>query len=433
MSTLNNGFTIGTQLGGKLTVKKFIAEGKQGEVYLVDYNGTTEALKWYKKVRLGTSPTAFYENMRRNVQKGTPSSEFLWPIDVTDWHGETFGYVMHLRPANFYEVTDYMLCRQRFSSYKAAIAAALHIVSAFRILHNAGYSYQDINDGKFFINPADGNVLICDTDNIAPDGTETGIIGKPRYMAPEIVLRKAKPDSLSDSFSMSVILYILFCLNHPLEGKRYFAAPCLTTEIQEKIYGSEPLFMMDPNDNSNAPHPRMNINSINVWKCLPDYMQKLFLDAFSQTALHNPSARPKEIDWLKALTRFRSEVVKCSCGNEVFTKQGRPCRCDECGRSISIPFRLELGEYSIPAVRDARIYRCQLGVCNEKEALDPVAHILAKKDNPAVLGVMNKSGKTWNAVTSKGTPRDVKPGEVIPLKDGITFKVFNAQTAIKAN
>ena len=136
---------------------------------------------------------------------------------------------------------------------------------------------------------------------------------------------------------------------------------------------------------------------------------------------------------MKALTRFRSEVVKCSCGNEVFTKQGRPCKCDECGRSISIPFRLELAEYSIPAVRDSRIYRCQLGVCNEKEALDPVAHILAKKDNPDVLGVMNKSGKTWNAVTSKGTPREVKPGEVIPLKDGITFKVFNAETAIKSN
>ncbi len=77
MSTLNNGFTIGTQLGGKLTVKKFLAEGGQGEVYIVDYNGTTEALKWYKKGSLGTSPTAFYENMRHNVQKGTPSSEFL--------------------------------------------------------------------------------------------------------------------------------------------------------------------------------------------------------------------------------------------------------------------------------------------------------------------------------------------------------------------
>jgi hypothetical protein len=35
--------------------------------------------------------------------------------------------------------------------------------------------------------------LSATTDNVAPDKTETGIIGKPRYMAPEIVLHKNKP------------------------------------------------------------------------------------------------------------------------------------------------------------------------------------------------------------------------------------------------
>ena len=433
MSSLNQGFSIRTNLGGTVTVDKFLAEGGEGEVYLVTFNGEKKALKWYKKGRLGDDPHAFYDNILHNVNKGSPSDEFLWPVDITEWSNGTFGYVMPLKPANYYEVTDFMLCKQRFKSYKKAVDAALHIVSAFRILHNAGYSYQDLNDGNFFINPETGDVLICDCDNIAPDGKDTGIMGKPRYIAPEIVLRQKKPNSLSDRFSMSLILYILFCLNHPLEGKRHFSVPCLTPEIQEKFYGSEPLFMWDDEDTSNGPHRKLNRNSIAVWPCLPGYMQELFKAAFSQEAFRNPSARPKEIEWLKALTRFRSDIVLCSCGNEIFTQEGRPCKCDSCGKMADIPFRLELADYSIPAVRGTRLYRCQLGVCHEQEALSPIAAIISRKDNPSALGLRNMSSKSWDAVTSKGAAREVQPDGVIPLKDGITFTAFKAAVSIKAN
>ena len=428
---LENGFQVKTLFGGIVKVEKFLAEGGQGGVYIADYNGQRKALKWYKKGSLGANPTAFYENIKQNVMRGVPSPEFLWPLDITEWVDGTFGYIMDLRPAGYYEVTEFMLCHVRFKSYRAIIDAAMKIVSAFRILHNAGYSYQDLNDGNFFINPQNGKVLICDNDNVAPDGTETGIIGKPRYMAPEIVLRKSKPNSLSDRFSMSVILYILFCLNHPLEGKRYLVSG-LTPALQEKLYGSEPLFIMDPDDNSNGPHPVVHRNSIVAWACLPDYMQKIFLTAFSKEAFQKPSARPREVDWLNVLTRFRSEIVACQCGNEIFTQQGEPCKCEECGRNAYIPYKLVLSRYSIPAIKDSRIYRCQLGVCDEKDALSPVAHVVAKKDSGA-LGIRNKSGKRWDAITTKGTARKVAPDEVIPLKDGIVFNIDDESITIKAN
>lgn len=428
---LENGFSVKTLFGGNIKVEKFLAEGGQGAVYVAEYNGEKKALKWYKKGSLGSNPTAFYENIKQNVMRGAPSSEFLWPIDITEWVDGTFGYIMDLRPEGYYEITEFMLCHVRFQSYRAVIDAALKIVSAFRILHNAGYSYQDLNDGNFFINPQNGKVLICDNDNVAPDGTETGIIGKPRYMAPEIVLGKTKPHSLTDRFSMSLILYILFCLNHPLEGKRYLVS-ALTPSLQEKLYGSEPLFMMDPNDKSNEPHPVVHKNSLTVWPCLPNYMQKIFLDAFSQKALQKPSARPREVDWLNVLTRFRSEIVPCTCGNEIFSQQGEPCKCEECGKKANIPFKLVLNGYSIPAIKDSRIYRCQLGVCDEDEALTPMAHVLQKKDTGA-LGIKNKSGKRWDAVTTKGTAKKVAPDEVIPLKDGITFTVADHTVTIREN
>jgi serine/threonine protein kinase len=407
-------------------------EGGQGAVYVVDYNGEKKALKWYKKSALGKNPTAFYDNIKQNVMRGAPSPEFLWPLDITEWVDGTFGYIMDLRPEGYYEVTEFMLRHVKFKSFRTIIDAALHIVSAYRILHNEGYSYLDLNDSNFFINPQNGQVLICDNDNVAPEGTDTGIIGKPRYMAPEIVLGKNKPNSLSDRFSMSVILYILFCLNHPLEGKRYLV-PALTAAHQEKLYGSEPLFMMDPDDNSNGPHPVIHSNSITMWRCLPEYMRKIFISAFSQKSLQRPAARPKEIDWLNALTRFRSEIVRCSCGNEIFIEDGKPCRCDGCKKMANVPFRLELREYSIPAIKDTRVYRCQLGVCDANDALNPVAHIVEKKDAPGVFGIRNRTDRRWDAVTTKGVARKVAPDEVIPVKPGITFTIENEKITIKAN
>lgn len=429
---LENGFRVKTLFGGTAIVEKYLAEGGQGAVYVVNYNGEKKALKWYKKNALGKNPPAFYDNIKQNVMRGSPSPEFLWPLDVTEWVDGTFGYIMDLRPEGYYEVTEFMLRHVTFKSFRTVIDAALHIVSAYRILHNEGYSYLDLNDGNFFINPQNGKVLICDNDNVAPEGKDTGIVGKPRYMAPEIVLGKNKPNSLSDRFSMSLILYILFCLNHPLEGKRYLI-PGLTAAHQEKLYGSEALFMMDPDDNSNGPHPVIHKNSITMWRCLPEYMRKIFLSAFNQQALQRPAARPKEIDWLKVLTRFRSEIVQCSCGNEIFIEDGKPCRCDGCRKMANVPFRLELSEYSIPAIKDTRVYRCQLGVCDANEALTPVAHIVEKKDAPGVFGIRNKTDRRWDAVTTKGTARKVAPDEVIPVKPGITFNIENEKITIQAN
>lgn len=429
------GTVIKTKYGGSIKVEKYLAEGGQGEVYVVACNGGKEkkALKWYKTAALGKDPRAFYENIEENIKRGSPDKAFLWPEDITEWTDGTFGYVMGLRPSSYHEITEFMLCNVRFKSFRTVVDAALRIVSAYRILHNAGYSYQDLNDGNFFVDLDTGKVLICDNDNVAPDGYVTGIAGKPGYMAPEIVVGDASPNSLTDRFSMAVILFILFTNTHPLKGKRYMK-PALTPEDERILLGSDPLFIMDPDNDDNGPHPVAHANVRMIWPCLPDYVQQIFLQAFSQKALKKASARPKELDWLRVLTRFRSEIVACpACGNEIFTQDGRSCRCDVCRKPLNIPFRLELEDYSIPAVRNSRIYRCQLGICNESEALGPVAQVVEKADQPGVYGLRNRSGRRWDAITSKGVARKVGADEVVPIKDGIQIKIDEAKLAFKAN
>lgn len=157
----------------------------------------------------------------------------------------------------------------------------------------------------------------------------------------------ATPNSLADRFSMAVILFILFTNTHPFKSKRYMK-PALTPEDERILLGSNPLFIMDPDRQDNAPHPVAHANLLCIWPCLPDYMKQIFLQTFSQKALKKASARPKELDWLCVLTRFRSEIILCpACGNEIFTQDGRSCKCDQCGKLLHISFRLELADYTV--------------------------------------------------------------------------------------
>ena len=251
MADLPKGWTIQTKKFKKVVVDQKIGEGGQGAVYRVNYDGQPKALKWYSGKKF-KNPKKFYANLENNIKKGKPNNAFLWPEDLTEHAGLAFGYIMDLRPGEYKDFSRFLIGREGFSSITAMTNAAMQITAGFRELHSKGYSYQDLNDGNFFINPKNGDVLICDNDNVSEYGKNSGIAGKARYMAPEIVVNKAKPDIKTDRFSLSVVLFLLWTNNHPLEGKS--ACPvCMDAKHEKKIYGENPVFVWDPNDNSNRP------------------------------------------------------------------------------------------------------------------------------------------------------------------------------------
>ena len=433
---LAEGTLIPTMLGGQVRVCKLLGSGGQGHVYTALYNGRRKALKWYR-------PSAFYDrekfmrNLRGNIMKGSPTDEFLWPQDMTAMMDGTFGYIMDLCPNGYYVPDDFFNHRQGavFPSYRRAIDACLGVVNAFRILHNEGYSYQDISGGNFFIHPQTGKVLICDNDNVAPNGTETGIRGTPRYMAPEIVCNlRRTPNTQSDRHSMSVLIFMLLLMNHPLEGRRMLDIALLDGAAQRSIYGDQALFVMDPDNHVNAPDPKVHRNVINVWPHLPSYMRELFLRAFSQQALHEPSHRPSEADWIGALARFRSEVTLCtSCHqNELFLDGAAPVRCERCGRVLSVPMRIEVGGQRLPVVEDARIYRFQTTICDANEALVPLARVVSAQNRSGVWGLHNISQETWEIKSGPGKG-SYGPGKVVFAQPGVAFKLGDETLRIKDN
>ena len=220
MSELKMGDRVRILNGGECKVLAKLGEGGQGIVYKVSYEGKEMALKWYFIEKM-KNPKQFYSNLQRNIEQGAPTDSFLWPQELSEYsQGESFGYLMELRPQQYEDFSRFLLARVRFSSVAALINAGLNMVEGFRALHNRGYSYQDLNDGNFFINPQSGDVLICDNDNVAPYGENLGIAGKSGFMAPEIVLKKKNPDVNTDKFSLAVMLYLLLFMNRPLEGEK---------------------------------------------------------------------------------------------------------------------------------------------------------------------------------------------------------------------
>jgi DNA-binding helix-hairpin-helix protein with protein kinase domain len=289
--------------------------------------------------------------------------------------------------------------------------AALNIVAGFRELHNKGYSYQDLNDGNFFIHPKSGDVLICDNDNVSEFGKSSGIAGKARYMAPEIVVKGVPPNTQTDRFSLSVILFLLWTNNHPLEG-RAACPPCMDAKNERRIYGEKPLFIFDPQDVSNRPVPGLHKGVIARYPFLPKYLQDEFVKAFSHQAMHTPSRRIIEREWLHLFLRMRGEVYKCAgCGEVYFADPVHPSKCPKCQRTASLWGYLKTPRYNLGIHRKTRLYACHAHKDNDDHETQ-IGQVIAGAGG---FALQNQTRKEWRVV-SEGKTAVLKPSEAVALK-----------------
>lgn len=437
MAELPIGAELKTDGFRKLKVIKELGRGGQGVVYEVTLDGKSKALKWYHESAI-KDKKKFYENLKNNIQIGSPANCFLWPQDsVVSKEYRSFGYVMDLRPSGYIGMPKFLL-KQRFDSLQARATAMINIVNGFRILHNQGFSYQDLNDGNFFINPHNGDVLICDNDNVSSPGFSTGILGKSRYMAPEIILGHKMPDKATDRFSLALLLFELACKAHPLEGAGA-TPPCMTPSIEKKIYGSNPVFIYDPVNASNRPIRGVHVNAIKMWPQLPEYLRNAFERAFSKGAMtYKPDSKsyaaPRVIEkeWLDILICFRNSIVPCSCKNEEFVNNGTFI-CSVCGKKLPLASSIKTAHHTVPAYPGVQVMRMEIENCSDDQAITPVAEVIAppgKKNDPFSFVVKNVSRETWRCTTSTGQQRNLQPGEVMPAKPGIKVAVGRGQFEI---
>ena len=393
-----------------------LGEGGQGAVYMVECNGEKKALKWYSG-KMIENPRKFYENLENNINVGKPNNAFIWPEAITKKQGEAFGYVMDLFPPEYEDFPKFLIGKVLFASITAMTRTAMHLAAAFRALHQKGYNYQDLNDGNFIIHPKTGGVLICDNDNVSAYGRNSGILGKSRYMAPEIVIGKAKPGTQTDAFSLSLILFLLFTNSHPLEGKAA-CVPCMDAKNEKRIYGENPVFVYDPNNDSNRPVQGIHKAVINRWKFLPDYLKEAFIKTFSKELMKDdPQRRIENQEWLRIFIRMRGEIDKCSsCGAIYFADPVNQNPCPDCKKKNVYSMYIKTQRYNVPVHRLTKLYACH----TEKGSDDYETLTGEVSANGSDFMLKNVSKDTWY-VTDAGAQTPIAPDASLTLKKGTTI------------
>jgi len=422
-----------------LTVQNRLGGGGQGDVYKVDFEGKSMALKWYKAGAV-KNPVAFRKNIAANIDNGAPSNAFLWPEALTEEVDGSFGYVMKLRPSGYEDFPKFLKAKVHFKDGQTAIRAALIMVNAFKQLHNKGLSYQDLNDGNFFINPDTGDVLICDNDNVAEYGASFGIAGKPGYVAPEIVLGEKTPSVHTDRFSLAVILFLALVVARPFEGQRT-TVPCLTEKLDKQFFGEDPVFIFHPKMSEldekrrNPPVRGIHGNAINFWPTLPSYIQnafiKTFVDAVKDRGNGEDTDRTSETEWEKLLLRLRDETLTCQqCGWEtVYPTDGTTPKClnSKCNYTFQKLLLLEFKRSKVVIYPGMKVYGNHMDKPDDFDKV--IGEVVQNKKNPNLWGIKNLTNDTWQEIAPDGNTRSVDNNGAVRALSGIKVSFGNGITA----
>jgi DNA-binding helix-hairpin-helix protein with protein kinase domain len=416
-------------------VQDLLGGGGQGEVYRGTVDQHAFALKWYHPNYLRRAPQ-LRQRVERAIQVGPPSDRFLWPLDLTTADGVPgFGYLMKLREPRFRGLVDWL--RRRVNpSFRALATAGFELADSFLLLHaGRGLCYRDINYNNVFFDPATGEVRICDNDNVDIDGQPGEIGGTPSFMAPEIVRAEALPSIATDRYSLAVLLFYLFMLQHPLEGRREAEIHCLDLPARRKLYGHEPVFIFDPGDASNRPVPGIHDNALAYWPLYPRFLRELFTRAFTAGLRDPRDGRVLESEWRPAMILLRDSVLSCSaCRAENFydaealrLSGGKPSACWHCRRELRLPFRIRIGKSIVVLAPGKQLFPHHIHPQKLYDFSRPVAEAILLE----IAGLKNLSAQTWLLQVPGQEPREVQPGETCPLANGAKIQFGTATAEVR--
>lgn len=432
MIELEIGKKVSLEFGGSAEIIDFIGSGRQGNLYLVKFNGQKWAMKWYDCDMIA-GPEAFRANLKRHIAEDPPSKKLLWPKYITKQASDgSFGYITDMKQQSFETFSDVLSAFKpetdkltgkivkrpvKFINYSAMVTCAINLVNTFRKLHNAGKIYNYLDDNSFFVNVSTGAVLIGDCDCITDESESFDVSILHEYIAPEIISDNAEHSVYTNRYSLAVALFRLLFRGSPLEGEKTVLDVCLTHEDELVHYGKDAVFVLDPNNDSNRPVRGIHDNVIKFWKVYPEYIKEAFIHSFTK-GLKEPEDRISEEEWLKILIKLRTELIECSCGKSSFgsvrtNPRSTKLRCPKCGKE-HVTMKLDDTESRIPLYLGKKIYSCEL--TSDFDDISTVAgEVVENKIISVSLDIKNCSNRKWSVKTPDGVQHDVVPGKRITV------------------
>jgi len=334
---------------------------------------------------------------------------------------------MDLRPKNYVSFVSYLTGKNTFKDKRVMLHWCIELCLAFKRLHEMGYSYQDLNDGSFFFDPDTGDLLICDNDNVTADKKNLGVLGKMRYMAPEIVRGERMPDTHSDRFSLAIILFMALCLGNPFEGERLKEYDFVDEHAEYEMYGERPIFIYHKTDRSNRPIRGYHASVLKRWPYLPIYVKEAFHRTFVDGLTNRENGRTTELEWLKVLTKYRDELVGCpACEQQYiygYEEKAPTATCPYCNAAAKTVSTLTVGRSKIALDLGAELYETHLDKYSSQYN-KAVAKVIANKNNPALWGIRLAIDHDVVIQDAQGTEKAIAVGGVVPIVHNLKIK-FN--------
>lgn len=285
-----------------------------------------------------------------------------------------------------------------------------------RKLHLKGLSYKDLNPNNLALNPENGDVCIIDNDNVSVSGGLCTVQGMKGYMAPEIPRSnyKESPTIETDYYSLAVILYRLFFVDHPMEGKLWEKVVICTDKVEEFLYSIKPVFHFNPRNESNRPTEIYAPNAIRRWRVMPLEIRMLFIKMFTE-GIDNPEKRFPEGVWIKTLAKCRDKLIRVNAEREQFVDfenvRSVPPRC----------LGIKIGEQKIALYPSKAIYQISVdGDYNQYGR--KVAGITYSKqlDSFMIRNMTNETWRGWSPKTKQCS--DILSGKEYPIFPGVLIE-----------
>lgn len=299
-------------------------------------------------------------DLGRNL--GEDEQFLAWPLGIVDrLNGQAkVGVVTRRVPSShvplyklIYSPIDAVEQFRQGRSWLEYLKIARGTAAAVRTIHGKGMAHADVHLKNFLANPLSGEVVLIDLDGLVVKGfLPPQVKGMPGFIAPEVMMGKAKPDESTDRHSLAVlVLWILLLRNVMLTQKCY--DPDDEKHDDELGYGQYACFSEHPNDRRNwLPQigtPLFRRGALS-YRALTPKLQELTERALIH-GLHDPQKRPQAVEWERALAEAYDLLVSCpSCRQSFFYQywiQPPPRRqCPFCGTGVRPPFPavLELQE-----------------------------------------------------------------------------------------
>lgn len=306
---------------------RLLGEGGQGSVFSVKGAGLAVKL-------MPNANREIRERIRQNVARvrRLPLSDLHIARPVQMLSEPHAGYVMELmtgmRPISV--ITDVpRQFRMDLSSWylstgglRRRLRVCAKLASLLSELHGRGCSYGDLSPSNVYIseNPVDTEVWLIDCDNIY-QGVNPRAVYTLGFAAPELLCTKHGADSLTDGWSLAVIIFQTLAATHPLRGDYVENGG---PELEVRAHIGELPWIDHPTDESNRSSkgiPREMVMSTGL--------RELANRCFDLSA-RNRLMRPGASAWAEKLHEAANLTLLCpECSSTYFCNRKRCPWCDE--------------------------------------------------------------------------------------------------------